>query len=108
MLKIYDDAIWVVGELRGVVAEIERHDVDLGRQLRKARTSIALNIAEGSHARGARRNLHYGYAKGSANECIAVLESAFAAGYIGVVPDNTVDRLRKIIGTLYNCIGGHR
>ena len=100
MLKIYGDALEVVRELVPIVDEIDRHDPDLTRQLKKARSSIPLNIAEGSHARGARRNLHYGYAKGSANECIAVLESAHAAGYI--------DRLRKIIGTLYNCIGGHR
>ena len=78
------------------------------RQLKKARSSIALNIAEGSHARGARRNLHYGYAQGSANECIAVLESAHAAGYIRALPEGTVDKLRKIIGTLFRCIGSHR
>jgi len=108
MLKIYGDALEVVRELVPIVDEIDRHDPDLTRQLKKARSSIPLNIAEGSHARGARRNLHYGYAKGSANECIAVLESAHAAGYIRVLPDTVIDRLRKIIGTLYNCIGGHR
>ena len=108
MLRVYSDALEVVRELGVVVAQIDRQDPDLARQLKKARSSIPLNIAEGSHARGARRNLHYGYAKGSANECIAVLESAHAAGYIGSVPEPTVDRLRKIIGTLYNCIGGHR
>jgi four helix bundle protein len=69
-----------------LVAAIDRHDPDLTRQLKRARTSIPLNIAEGSHARGARRNLHYGYAKGSANECIAVLEAAHAAGYIRELP----------------------
>ena len=108
MLKIYADALEVVRELVPVVTEIDRHDPDLARQLRKARSSIPLNVAEGSHARGARRNLHYGYAKGSANECIAVLESAHAAGYIRVLPEMIIDRLRKIIGTLYRCIGGHR
>jgi four helix bundle protein len=107
MLKIYAEALEVVRELVPVVAEIGRHDPDLTRQLKKARSST-LNIAEGSHARGARRSLHYGYAKGSADECIAVLESAFAAGCIRSLPELTVDKLRKIIGTLYNCIGGHR
>ena len=108
MLRIYQDALEVVRELVPLVAQIDRHDVDLARQLKKARSSIPLNVAEGSHARGARRNLHYGYAKGSANECIAVLESAHAAGYIQVLPESVIDRLRKIIGTLYRCIGGHR
>lgn len=73
MLKIYTEALEVVRELVPVVNQRDRCDPDLARQLKKARSSIPLNIAEGSHARGARRNLHYGYAKGSANECIAVL-----------------------------------
>jgi four helix bundle protein len=108
MLRIYTDALEVVRELVPFVAQIDRHDGDLARQLKKARSSIPLNVAEGSHARGARRNLHYGFAKGSANECIAVLESAHAAGYIADLPEAVIDRLRKIIGTLYRCIGGHR
>jgi four helix bundle protein len=108
MLKIYVDALDVVRETNAIVAQLDRRDPDLSRQLKKARSSIPLNIAEGSHARGARRNLHYGYAKGSANECIAVLESAQASGYIAELPPALVAKLRKIIGTLYNCIGGHR
>ena len=106
MLKIYEDALEVVRMTNGIVREIERHDPDLARQLRKARCSIPLNVAEGSHARGARRNLHYGYAKGSAQESIGILETAHAARYIREVPADVVDRLRKIVGTLYNCVGG--
>ncbi len=108
MLKIYAEALEVVRELVPYVAEIDRQDPDLSRQLKRARSSIPLNIAEGSHARGGRRNLHYGYAKGSANECIAILESGHAAGYIRAPPEAVIDKLRKIIGTLYRCIGGHR
>ena len=108
MLKIYQDALEVVRLTNGIVGEIDRHDPDLARQLRKARCSIPLNVGEGSHARGARRNLHYGYAKGSAQESIAILETAHACGYIKEVPLPTVEKLRKIVGTLYKCIGGHR
>jgi four helix bundle protein len=108
MLKIYGDALEVVRELSGVVAELERHDPDLARQLKKARCSIPLNLAEGSHAQGARRNMHYGYAKGSAQESIGILETAHACGYIKAVPEATVDKLRKVVGTLCKCIGSHR
>ena len=92
----------VVAELVPLVAAIDRHDPDLARQLRKARSSMPLNIGEGSHARGAKRNLHYSYAKGSAQESIVILEN------IKEVPPELVEMLRRIIGTLYNCIGGHR
>ena len=56
MLKIYQEALEVVRELVPVVAEIDRHDPDLTRQLKKARSSIPPNIAEGSHASAARQN----------------------------------------------------
>ena len=108
MLKIYAVSLEVVKKLVPVVAEIDRKDADLARQLRKARSSIPLNVSEGSHARGARRNLHYGYAKGSAQECIGILETAVASQYIKRAPEDVVAMLRQIIGTLYNCIGGHR
>ena len=108
MLKIYDVSVEVVKRLVPVVAEIDRKDPDLARQLKKARSSIPLNVSEGSHARGARRNLHYGYAKGSAQECIAILDTAVASQYIKRAPEDVIPMLRQIIGTLYNCIGGHR
>src|SRR3954452_10344363 len=82
MLKIYDVSLEVVKRLVPVLAAIDRHDPDLARQLKKARSSIPLNVSEGSHARGGRRNLHYGHAKGSAQECIGILETAVAAQYI--------------------------
>ena len=108
MLRILEDALEVVRMTNGIVAVIERHDGDLARQLRKARCSIPLNVSEGSHARGARRNLHYGYAKGSAQDSIGILRTAQACGYIKEVPVDVVDKLDKIVGTLFKCIGGHR
>ena len=48
------------------------------------------------------------YAKGSANECIAILETAHASGYIRVLPQDLIRKLQMIIGTLFMCIGGHR
>ena len=52
--------------------------------------------------------MHYGYATGSAQESIGILETAVAAQYIKRAPDDVIAMLRQIIGTLYNCIGGHR
>src|SRR4051794_8505715 len=69
-----------------------------GAAVEEARSSIPLNIAEWSHAQGARRNLHYGYAKGSAQESIAILETAVASQYIKAVPADVIEMLRKIVG----------
>ena len=55
MLKIYDVALEVTRQLVPIVRELERQDPDLARQLKKARSSISLNIGEGSHAQGGRR-----------------------------------------------------
>ena len=108
MLRVYEDALEVVRGTVGIVREIERHDADLGKQLKRARSSVALNISEGSFAQGGRRAVHYGYAKGSAQESIAILETAQASGYVARVPEDVIERLRKIIGTLSKCTPGKR
>ena len=108
MLRVYSVAIEVVRRLNAVIVEINAHDRDLAEQLKRARSSIALNISEGSGARGRKRSLHYSYAKGSAHECLAILETAVAAEYITHANDEVTAMLRQIIGTLYRCIGGHR
>jgi hypothetical protein len=46
MLRIYSTVIEVLAMLRPVVAQIEAHDRDLARQLRRAAASVALNVSE--------------------------------------------------------------
>ena len=71
MLDIYDVMLEVIRALVPVLAHIERHDGDLARQARRASASVALNIAEGSGARGKNRGLRYQTALGSARETLA-------------------------------------
>ena len=101
MLRIYDTSLSVISKLRPVIGSIERRDSDLGRQLRRAAASIALNIAEGSYARGRNRNALYQVALGSAKESRACLDVAVALGYVEMLDEQVLAELSSICAVLY-------
>ena len=101
MLRVYDDALDVLRELRPMLGEIARHDGDLARQLRRCGSSMALNIAEGSYARGGNRKALYAVALGSTKETRACLDVARAFGYVGEIDAVIAERLERIGGVLY-------
>ena len=96
MLKVYSKMIGVLGMLRGVLAQIERHDRDLGNQLRRAGSSVALNIAEGSGSHGGTRLARYRTALGSARETGACLDVAVALGYVEKVDGQVLSQLDEV------------
>ena len=100
MLRIYTTVIELLGMLRPVMAQIETHDRDLGRQLRRASASVALNISEGSGSRGGTRRERYHNALGSARETGACLDVAEALGYVAGIDAAVRDRLDHIRATL--------
>jgi four helix bundle protein len=100
MLRIHDDMLEAIAEMRPMIAAIERHDRDLGRQLRRAASSVVLNIAEGSGSSGGTRTERYRNALGSARETIACLRTAEAFGYVGAVPQTLLGGLNRVVGTL--------
>jgi four helix bundle protein len=65
MLRIQDTVLRLVRDLRPVVERISQHDPDLGRQMRRALTSVPLNIAEGASSRGRNRNASPGSSRWS-------------------------------------------
>jgi four helix bundle protein len=100
MLKIYGEMLEVVRQLRGALSAIERRDPDLGRQLRRAASSVVLNLAEGSGSFGRVRTARYRTALGSARETLACLQTAEAFGYVEPVASALLTRLGRVIGTL--------
>ena len=101
-LRIYHVAIEMVAGVSGLARRIARWDRDLARQLRRASTSVPLNIAEGVHSRGGNQTARFHDAMGSARETMAALEVSVAAGYIEAASTTVLlDRLDHIVATLW-------
>jgi four helix bundle protein len=90
--------------MRPVIAQIETHDRDLARQLRRAASSMVLNVAEGSGSRGGTRRERYQNALGSARETGACLDVAVALGYVEEVDAETVTQLDHVRATLFRVV----
>jgi len=101
MLRIYTEILAVIPQLVPVLTAIEQKDSDLGRQGRRALTSVPLNTAEASYSRGRNRAARYHTAAGSAREVVSVLETARAFGYSQPVDDALMNQLFKIVATLF-------
>ena len=96
MLHVYNVMLEAIVPMRPKIAAIEMHYGDLSRQLRRAASSVVLNLAEGSGSFGCLRKARYRTALGSARETLACLECARAFGYVGQVDLD----LNRVIGTL--------
>ena len=101
MLRIYEDGLVMLEKLTIEIANIERHDADLARQLRRASASVVLNIAEGSYARGRNRKALYSVALGSAKEVRACLDVAIAFRYLAAIDEAIAAKLNIVCGVLY-------
>jgi four helix bundle protein len=100
MLRIYDVMLDVLRLLVPLIALIERHDRDLGNQLRRASASVPLNMAEGSGSSGGTRQQRYRTALGSARETGACLDVALALGYLEDVQPEVLRKLDAVRATL--------
>ena len=96
MLRGYDVMIDVLKGLRPVLMQIEKHDRDLGNQLRRAASSVALNMGEGSGSRGGTRTMRYRTALGSAVETAACLDVAMALGYVEHVDQELLAKITHV------------
>ena len=103
MLRIDDVMLGVLARLRPVVAEIERRDPDLARQMRRAASSAVLDVAEGMYSRGKNRGARYHTALGSMRETLACIEVAGALHGIAE-PEGLRGEIDRIIGTLVRLV----
>ena len=95
MLRIYSFVVDTLKVLGPVLREIGRQDPDLARQLRRATSSIALNLAEGQGNEGGHRRQRYLTALGSTREVVTCLDVAEALLYVDAVDRDLPDRFDR-------------
>jgi four helix bundle protein len=92
----------IIKSLKPVVRRIEMRDRNLADQLKRAATSVALNVSESNYAKGANRKAHLHLAAGSANESRAALRVASAWGYVEASEMSAVqDKLDHCVAVLW-------
>ena len=83
----------VIRGLRPVVEALRRSDKDLAEQVRRAASSAALNVAEGSKRAGKDRAHFYRIAAGSCAEVRAALAVGAGWGHLEAVDLAAVEQL---------------
>ncbi len=108
MLRIYDVTLEMAKGLATVVVQIERHDSDLARQMKRAIVSVVLNVAEGFGSTAGHKRQRYQTALGSAREVMACVDVAKALRYIEGVDAPLADRMDHAIAALVRLVHGKR
>ena len=96
---ILEHALSVVEMARPLVETIQRKDRDLASQLRRAISSVVLNLAEGFGTAQGNSRLRFEPARGSLNEAQAGIRVAVAWGYVS-------DASASPVVESMHCLGG--
>ena len=104
-LDIYQHALAFVATAHQIADALPGKRGDLGDQLRRASTSIALNIADGAGEFAPREKARfYRIARRSAVECAAVLDVAARLGLVRTAQPQARQDLVRIVGGMVRLI----
>ena len=96
-----DVSLQCVRLLAPIVRVVRAHDRDLADQMRRAASSVALNVGEALGSTAGNRRARLETALGSAHETSVALEVAVAWGYVDVAAitaaERALDRVRGLI-----------
>ena len=101
-MRIYSLSLDIVASVCALANSVQRQDKDLARQMRRAVTSVPLNMQEGLYGRGGTRTARLHDAMGSAKETMACLHVCVAAKYLGQAQVvNDLARIDSVVAGLY-------
>jgi four helix bundle protein len=103
-MRVYQHSIEMNQRVAEVARKIQRHDRDLVRQLKRAASSVALNVAEGLGTQGGNRELRFKTALGSAREVQACLDVARAWGYLDASSKPVQVNVDHVIAMLFKLV----
>ena len=94
----------LIRALRDLVDRLRVLDPDLARQIVRAATSVALNLAEGTRRAGKDRRRAYRIAAGEAQEVRAAIEVAAAWGLVDEAALAAVRALADRVGAITHAL----
>jgi four helix bundle protein len=99
---IVEHAVQVIAAARPLVEAVARRDRELASQLRRALSSITLNLAEGLGTETGNARLRFETARGSLCEAQAGFRVAVAWGYVAAAnADDALGSLRVLGGRVF-------
>ena len=104
VLRIYSVSIEMIRALRPLVERIAKQDSNLADQLRRAASSVPLNLNEGAYSQGGNVRARFHNALGSAAEVRACLDVAEAFGYVEKVDPGLRDMIDHIVATVHRLV----
>ena len=106
-LQVHEMAITIIEALAPLAPLVARHDRDLASQLRRAASSMALNIAESEYSDPGNRRARLFTAAGSTNESRSALRVAVAWGYLPAErATDVLARLDQVMAILWRLTHG--
>ena len=93
MLRVQHLTLDLLKQLHPVLIVIGRKDRSLEDQLRRAATSVVLNLAEGVGSFGGNKKQRYRTALGSLHEVSMALQAALALGYLESIDAALIQQL---------------
>ncbi len=103
--SVEQHSLGVIELSRPLVEAIQRKDRDLASQLRRALSSISLNLAEGFGVAAGNARLRFETALGSLKESQAAFRVAIAWGYISVAAaSETLASMNSLGGRIFGLV----